>query len=402
MTLSLPLSLPQGFPGAKRAYSVTSHAYAARHIRSSRLALKHADRFARFTQLCATLALLSTQELTRMADEAQPLASGIGGSTLTLNIDGTKVFAKRVRLTDLERRSEHLMSTANLFNLPPHYQRNVGSAGFGVWRELAAHALANSWVLSQQLDCFPLMLHWRVLDGAAAPAAEPPPAEWTDIKRMSAYWSSSAAIEQRLTALAVATASVLIVMEQLPWTLSVWLNEQVAAGAQALEAACKMVEDCLAKDIPKFNALGLLHGDAHHGNMLTDGQRLYYADLGLASSTRFALDTQERQYLQQHANLDIAYVRSRWVNWLVKAWAPSLTEVAERAALVKRIARGEASRQLLPALPLQIARSIDRHAPVADIVNDFYRELHAHSRSSPYPSDAIAMLLSQEASSNQR
>ena len=356
--------------------------------------MKHADRLARFTQLSATLALLSTQELNRMADVAQALASGIGGSTMTLNIDGTKVFAKRVRLTDLERRPEHLMSTANLFGLPPHYQRNVGSAGFGVWRELAAHALTNSWVLSQQLDCFPLMFHWRVLDGAAGPKAAPPPAEWTDVEGMSAYWSDAGAIKQRLAALAGATASVLIVMEYLPWTLSDWLNEQLSTGPSALQSACAMVEACLMTDIPKINALGLLHGDAHHGNMLTDGRRLYYADLGLASSARFALTPDEQVYLQQHNSLDIAYVRSRWAKWLLKASCPSLTEAAAQMALIKRIAQGEVARLLLPDLALpSLARMIERHAPIACLINDFYAELHERSRSSPYPQEAIEALL---------
>jgi hypothetical protein len=346
-------------------------------------------RIANFAKLSAQLALLSTAALTRMADEAEQLGSGIGGSTLTLTLDGIQVFAKRVRLTDLERRPEHLQSTANLFGLPTHYQRNVGSAGFGVWRELAAHALANSWVLSGQLDCFPLMLHWRVLDGAAAPKAAAPPPDWTDVKRMSAYWADSAAVAQRLTALADASASVLIVLEQLPWTLSTWLAERVAAGPQALEAACDMVERCLLTDIPQINALGLLHGDAHHGNLLTDGQRLYYADLGLALSARFTLSDEERRYLKHNASLDIAYVRSRWVNWLLKACCPARSEVTDRHALVKRMAQGEAALQVAPELPAGIAGMVERHAAIADLVNEFYSKLHGQSRASPYPTAAI-------------
>lgn len=351
--------------------------------------MKHAARLDRFAKISTTLSLVSTAALTRMADEAEQLGSGIGGSTLTLEISGIRVFAKRVRLTDLERRPAHLMSTANLFELPPHYQRNVGSAGFGVWRELAAHQMANGWVLAQCLDCFPLMYHWRVLDGAASPHASPPPAEWTEVKRMSAYWGNSAAVEQRLTALAGASASVLIVMEQLPWTLSVWLNEQLGAGPEALQAACKMVGGCLDTDMPKIKALGLLHGDAHHGNMLTDGQRLYYADLGLASSARFALGTDELQYLHDNASLDTAYVRSRWVNWLLKAWCPALAEAPARMTLVKRLAQGATVQQLLPELPASMAQMIEQHARTADLVNDFYIGLHQHSRSSPYPRAAI-------------
>lgn len=356
--------------------------------------LTHPARIESYARISAALALLSTSELTHRVNEAEPLGTGIGGSTLTLQIDGLPLlFAKRIRLTDLELRPEHRMSTANIFELPAHYQRNIGSAGFGVWRELAAHAMANSWVLSRQVDCFPLMLHWRVLDGAAAPNAEPPPPEWTDVEGMSAYWGNSAAVGRRLRALADAKSSVLIVMERLPWTLSAWLNERLAAGPEARAAACEMVSNCLAVDIPKINALGLLHGDAHHGNMLTDGQRLYYADLGLASSARFALAADERRYLVDNASLDIAYVRSRWVNWLIKAWDPTLESATDRMALVKRIAQGEAVEQLVEGLPPSLARTIARDAPIAALINDFYIELHEHSTSSDYPRAAIEMLL---------
>lgn len=353
----------------------------------------HSARLSRYADLSAALALLSTDALTQLADDAEQLGSGIGGSTLTLEIDGIKVFAKRVRLTDLERRPEHFMSTANLFGLPTHYQRNVGSAGFGVWRELAAHAMSSAWVLGRQLDCFPLMYHWRVLEGAASPQAMPPPTEWTDVKRMSAYWGDADAVTRRLTALLDARASVLILMEHLPWTLADWLAQRLSAGPSALESACTQVENWLAEDIPKIGALGLLHGDAHHGNILTDGQRLYYADPGLASSARFALDADERLYLQQNAGLDLAYTRSRWVNWLVKAWGPALAEPAARMALVKRMAQGEAAQQLIPELPASVAAMVQRHAAIADVINEFYTGLHQHSRSSSYPQAAIAALL---------
>jgi hypothetical protein len=48
------------------------------------------------------------------------------------------VFAKRIPLTDLERRAENVMSTANLFSLSLYCHYGVGSAGGGVWREVAA------------------------------------------------------------------------------------------------------------------------------------------------------------------------------------------------------------------------------------------------------------------------
>lgn len=356
--------------------------------------MTHNERTARFAQISTALALQSDQELTRLVDEAEQLASGIGGTTLAFEVEGSKVFAKRLRLTDLERRAENRMSTANIFELPTYCQRNVGSVGFGVWRELAANAMTTGWVLSQQLESFPLMYHWRVLEGAAAAGAAPLPNELADVEGMVNYWGGSEAMGVRLKALADATASVMIFLEYLPWNLSAWRDRQLAAGPAAMESACTMVERALTVDIPLMNSLGLMHGDAHLGNILTDGHRLYFADLGLATSERFALSTDELSYLYENASLDRGYVLARWVNWLIKAFAPTASSLQERMELVRAAAQGQALHQLIPNLPSSVAALIRRHAPIAFLINDFYVKLHSECRSARYPRDHIEAALS--------
>ena len=169
--------------------------------------MTHNERVSRWAQVSAALALQSDQQLTRVVDEAEQLATGIGGTTLAFEIEGIKVFAKRLRLTDMERRPENRLSTRNIFELPTFCQRNVGSVGFGVWRELAANVMTTGWVLSQQLESFPLMYHWRVLDGAAASRAVPLPNELADVDGMVSYWEGSEAMGERLRALAKAAAT---------------------------------------------------------------------------------------------------------------------------------------------------------------------------------------------------
>ncbi len=355
--------------------------------------MTHSERTARFAQISIALALQSDQQLARLVDEAEQLASGIGGTTLAFDIEGLKVFAKRLRLTDLERRPENQMSTENIFELPTFCQRNVGSVGFGVWRELAANAMTTGWVLSRQLESFPLMYHWRVLEGAAAAGAAPLPNELADVEGMVSYWGGSEAMGARLQALADATASVMIFLEYLPWNLSAWLDQQLAAGPEAMESALTMVERGLTVDIPLMNSLGLVHGDAHLGNILTDGHRLYFADLGLATSERFALSTDELSYLHHNASLDRGYVLAKWVNWLTKAFAPTVSSLQGRMELVRAAAQGQALHQLIPDLPSSVAAIIRRHAPIATLVNDFYVKLHSERRSARYPRDDIEALL---------
>jgi hypothetical protein len=314
---------------------------------------------------------------------------------VALEVEGIKVFAKRVRLTDLERRPENQMSTANIFGLPAFFQRNVGSVGFGVWRELAAHAMTTGWVLSQRTESFPLMYHWRQLDGAAAPRAAPLPYGLADIDAMVSYWDGGEALRTRLQALAGATASVMIFLEFVPWTLSGWLERQLNAGLEALEAACTMVERCVMVDVPLMNSLGLVHGDAHFRNLLTDGRRVYFADLGLATSKRFALSIEEQHYLHHHVSLDRGYIRAKWVNWLVQACCPAVSSPQERMELVRAIAQGRAA-GVLAELPATVAESIRRHAQVATAINDFYVQLHCTCRSAPFPREDVEALLLAE------
>jgi len=356
--------------------------------------VSYSARTAKYAQISTALAKQGDEQLTRLVDEAEQLASGIGGTTMAFDIEGIKVFAKRVRLTDLERRPEHWMSTANVFQLPTFCQRNVGSPGFGVWRELVANQLTTEWVLSKQLECFPLMYHWRVVEGAVAPSAAPVPAELRDIERMASYWERSEAMGMRLKALIGATASVMIFLEHVPWSLSAWLDQQMAAGSEAIESACAMVEHGLTVDIPLMNRLGLLHGDAHHGNILTDGNRLYMADLGLATSARFELSSDELTYLRHNASLDRAYVVAKWVNWLVKAYAPTVSSPQQRMGWVRAVAQGQALHLLIRGLPSGVAAIIHRYAPIATVINDFYVKLHSESRSAPYPRRDIEALLS--------
>ena len=124
---------------------------------------RYAGRLATYGAVATHLSLLSDRRLGEVVAAASPLGSGIGGRSAELDIDGTRVFVKRVPLTDLELRPENVRSTANLFGLPMFYQYGVGSAGFGAWRELAVHTMTTGWVLGNEYEGFPLMYHWRVL-----------------------------------------------------------------------------------------------------------------------------------------------------------------------------------------------------------------------------------------------
>jgi hypothetical protein len=116
-----------------------------------------------YNTISSTLACMSNIQLEESLVDGKAMHKGIGGTSLLIEIDNTPVFVKKVALTDLELQTEHYMSTANMFNLPMCYQYGIGSAGFGAWRELAAHIMTTNWVTTNQCSNFPIMYHWRIL-----------------------------------------------------------------------------------------------------------------------------------------------------------------------------------------------------------------------------------------------
>src|ERR1700689_44931 len=104
------------------------------------------ERLTNYASLSNALARLTDEELAAIVAKAPPLHSGVGGRSVLLTIDSTPIFVKRIALTDLER--QHAQSTANLFDIPLSCHYGLGGPGFSAWRELAATAIANGWVLS--------------------------------------------------------------------------------------------------------------------------------------------------------------------------------------------------------------------------------------------------------------
>ncbi|WP_406639302.1 hypothetical protein [Amycolatopsis sp. WGS_07] len=283
-----------------------------------------------------------------------------------MDVDGVPVFAKRVPLTELERRHPH--STANLYGLPAFCHYGLGSPEGSAWRELALHVMANGWVLSGECENFPLLHHWRILPVPSGREPDRPLEE--DVE----YWGGSAAVRQRLTELRDASASVVLFCEYFPTNLHRWLPDH-------LEQAGRVASE-IASTLDFLRAQGVLHFDNHFENFLTDGDRFVLTDFGLAFARRFDLTEAELAFAELNAEHDRAYGSMYLVNWLV-------TEVCgtwdrdSRIAAVRRAAAGELE------LPSPIAELVARHAAVAVEMNDFRTRL-LEDRETPFPAAAFA------------
>ncbi|MFI9274290.1 protein kinase family protein [Kitasatospora sp. NPDC052896] len=330
---------------------------------------RYGARFATYRAVATRLALLSDRRLGEALAAAVPLGSGIGGRSAELEVGGTRVFVKRVPLTDLELRPEHLRSTANLFGLPLFYQYGVGSAGFGAWRELAAHTMTTDWVLGRESPNFPLMYHWRVLP-------DQPPEGFVDafgsVARAVAYWDGSPAVRERLEAIGESTASLALFLEHVPQTLADWLHDQRDPSpypwvAQALERGTAFMA-----------RRGFVHFDTHFRNVLTDGRLLYFADFGLALSSDFELSTAETEFLAQHR----AYDRYHTASHLLRHHLlDGLRGGAEPTAFLRAWLDGRQP----GGVPGELAAIIERHARATVILDGFRRRLIGESKRTPFP-----------------
>ncbi len=340
----------------------------------------YAARLAAHGTMSTHLSLLSDRQLGESVAAADPLGSGIGGRSAELDIDGTRIFVKRIPLTDVETRAENARCTANLFGLPMFYQYGVGSAGFGAWRELAVHTMTTNWVLGNQYEGFPLMYHWRVLPDS-------PPEGFVDefggIDGAVAHWEGSPAVRERLEAIGRSSSSLVVFLENVPQTLSTWLAGRRNAAPQGPDGSpYPWLEEALACGTAFMSSHGLVHFDAHFRNILTDGRLLYFADFGLALSSGFELSVAEADFLSHHFAYDRCYTASH----LLRYHLPDGTrgEMPHDAFLREWIAGRQFDR-----VPPEIAAIIDRNARAAMVLDDFHHRLLAETKRTPFPAAEI-------------
>ncbi|WP_031481753.1 hypothetical protein [Streptomyces bicolor] len=341
------------------------------------------ERLAAHADIATSLALLSDHELADLVESGEPLGTGIGGRSTLIEVDGRRVFVKRVRLTDVELRPENVRSTANILRLPAYFHYGVGSPGFGAWRELAVHTMTTNWVVAGRFAGFPLMYHWRVLPQPPQPLH----GRLADVEGAVAYWGGSPQIRERIEGLRTASACLALFLEYVPYTVHDWFDAQLRTDGA--DAACTLVEQELRATTDFLHERELLHFDAHFHNLLTDGRQFYLADYGLALSSRFPLTPQERAFFDAHRLYDRCYTATHLVNWLATALYRHGSE--EREAFVRDCADGMRPE----GIPRAAADIIVRYAPVATVVNDFYGRLIHESKLTPYPDEALRGLLQE-------
>ncbi|MFI5776112.1 protein kinase family protein [Nocardia sp. NPDC051570] len=330
----------------------------------------HAARVARYTAAHDRLSAMSDRELAGIVGAGVPHGSGIGGRSAAVDIGGTRVFVKRVPLTEWELRPGYARSTANVFGLPMCYQYGLGSAGFSAWRELTAHLITTDWVLGGDYPGSPIMYHWRVLPDTAPEGFAD---EFGGLEGAVSHWDSSPAVRRRLEAIGRSRASLVLFLEHLPHTLADWLDIHRGDPGVYPWAA-----QALARGTAFLSSRGFVHFDAHFANVLTDGRLIYFADLGLALSRRFDLSAQESEFLADHRVYDYCYTATHLLGHYLFA---RVRDQAEYEVFLRDWIAGRRPGDIPP----ELAALIDQHVRPAVLLNDFHRSLLTESKQTPFP-----------------
>lgn len=214
------------------------------------------------------------------------------GVSRTVEIAGHPVFVKTLPLTSVE--VERFPSTANLFGLPETYQYGVGSAGFGAGRELAAHQTTTRWVLDGEIEHFPLLYHHRLVPLAGQTRLR----DGAQLDRYVSYWDDNRAIRRFIEERQTSQHAIVLLIEHVPQVLMDWLpNHQDAIGS-VIDQALHVTDFLRDRNVGHF--------DANPSNIVTDGERIFFADFGLFLDAGFELTDAERTLLANHRHFDIA------------------------------------------------------------------------------------------------
>ncbi len=343
------------------------------------------DRITIYHTISSVLNALHDEDLQHLVSTASPVHHGSGSKAKSciLKIKNTPVFVKKIPLTDIEQLSENIMSSANIFNLPLHYQYGVGSAGFGAWRELLVHQLTTKWVLEKKCFGFPLLYHRCIVPSSVSTTMNPDQQE--TLNRDVIYWENSSNIRKRLEALHYAASDILLFLEYIPQTLHQWLKTQLKIGGKTAENAVQFVNQILYQILQFMHINHLVHFDAHFKNILTDGEALYFTDFGLTLSSEFHLCESETKFFKQHQNYDQCCIRVNFLHTIIT----SLFETKNWIITLHEFIDGQHG-QLEPV----ITALIHQYAPIAFIMDNFFQKLQSESKSTLFPAAELDRLLS--------
>ncbi len=261
------------------------------------------DRFETYNKISGKLIVLPDDEIDKITNpnaESEKIKWGVYG---TIKIDGINVFYKKIPLSDMFASNQ--FNTSNLYKIPVNCNYGFGTAGVNPWRELITHIKTSNWVLTKQIENFPLLYHYRIVFDSKK-NFETGLSE--DLKARFNYPEYHKYLEER----ANANYKVVMFLEYIPHMLYK-IIENNKDYVKTFFPESKKILDFLESN-------GVLHLDTHWGNYLVDETgKLYLTDFGLVLDKNYELDPNEIIFMEKNKSLGYYYrYESLYVHFMSK------------------------------------------------------------------------------------
>ena len=264
----------------------------------------------------------------------------------------------------------------------------MGSAGFGVFRELAAHVKTTNWVLDGVIENFPLLYHYRIVPRVAGDTA----VNSEKHKRYVTYWNSNPNIDQFMCDRAQASHALLLFLEYFPHPVGRWLKENPDGVTAVLRAMIKTITFLQQEDI--------IHFDVHFGNIVTDGANFFLTDFGLVLDAQFELSAAERRFFEANRLYDFGELFAT-LGWHFMSIIEDLpeaeqTQIAQAAGLNEKMPfRGQLPsllknlanlHALTPApLPKSTLRTVETYRDIILLMQTFFDKMRHNTEKDAVP-----------------
>jgi hypothetical protein len=333
----------------------------------------------RYFELGSLIAQIDNAQLRSLFEASESRAGW--GRNHTIDLGNSKVFVKRVPVTDTEH--DNFFSTKNLYSLPTYYNYGVGSAGFGVFRELVAHIKTTNWVLDGQIETFPLMYRYRVIPFSGKRAN----VDHERHKRYVEYWGGDENIGRYMLDRSSANHELVLFLEYVPHVLRSWLPENPGRVHAVLDDLCATI-DFLRKN-------EVIHFDAHFGNILTDGERTYLTDFGLVLDRSYTLAEDEKTFFEANTHYDYGEVLSCLDTVIYRAYEGLPESDKQRLKGKCGIEKDVQNHELMPVILENIEESdvasmmkldksyvtcVVKYRRIIALMHDFYSKLRGNNK----------------------
>lgn len=204
-----------------------------------------------------------------------------------------KVFYKIIPLASLYYANQ--FDTSNIYDVPAFYNYGYGSAGINPWRELITHIKTTNWVITGEIENFPLLYHHRIVHDVSKNFNS-----GLDEKLMKRFGNNNN-IKKYLEDRYNSNMKIILFLEHIPYVLYKYLETHQDHLDNLEKQIINVLNFLHSKDI--------LHMDAHFKNYLVDTNGIIYlTDFGLILDKKYKLSIDESEFMNKNIMLPYFYL----------------------------------------------------------------------------------------------